>query len=309
MKHPKEVVANDNANANDNAEIPIPLVEATPLFRTTIRQKITPYLPPPVVVAMRQIDPQLEPYIGPEPTVTLLGSLLLAVFLWKLFGTTLGRKGKAIANMEEDDDEDLPKDDRYFHATLLFCGPSLAGKTSLFYQLVHPSSSPTTTTTTRIRTVKSIKSHRDFWVVGDNQKTIRVLDTPGHWGPTKLMDTFLKKETIDRIVLVVDSTQPVASAADYLYALLLLSLDRKIPIMVACHKSKSTKAKNFRRIKLQLRTELERLAKLDTTNNNNNKDWDQLLQTCGFCSSSCEDPPVLDELKAFCQTGTLAASS
>ena len=29
------------------------------------------------------------------------------------------------------------QDDRYFHATLLFCGPSLAGKTSLFYQLLH----------------------------------------------------------------------------------------------------------------------------------------------------------------------------
>lgn len=296
----------------------IPIVEATPLFRTTIRQKITPFLPPPIVVALRQIDPQLEPYIGPEPTVTLIGSLLMAVFFWKLFGSTLGRKGKAIANLEED--EELTQDDRYFHATLLFCGPSLAGKTSLFYQLLHPNTTTDSlnSTATRIRTVKSIKSHRDFWVVSEKnqtQKTIRVLDTPGHWGPTKLMDTFLKKETIDRIVLVVDSTQPVASAADYLYALLSssLSLDRKIPIMVACHKSKSPKAKNFRRIKLQLRTELERLAKLDTSTKNkdiNPQDWDQRLQTCGFCSSSCcDDPPVLDELKAFCQTGTLAVSS
>jgi signal recognition particle receptor subunit beta len=295
----------------------IPIVEATPLFRTTIRQKITPFLPPPVVVALRRIDPQLEPYIGQEPTVTLIGSLLLAVFLWKLFGSTLGRKGKAIANLEED--EELIQDDRYFHATLLFCGPSLAGKTSLFYQLLHPeynSLSTAAATTTRIRTVKSIKSHRDFWVVGEKnqtQTTIRVLDTPGHWGPTKLIDTFVKKETIDRIVLVVDSTQPVAVAADYLYALLSLSsANRKIPIMVACHKSKSQKAKNFRRIKLQLRTELERLTKLDTNNNKDitPQDWDRRLQTCGFCSSSCcEDPLVLDELKAFCQTGTLASVS
>ena len=290
----------------------IPIVEAIPLFRTTVRQKITPFLPPPVVLAMRQIDPQFEPYVGPEPTITFIGSLLLAVFLWKLFGSTLGRKGKAIANLEDEDEVVTTQDDRYFHATLLFCGPSLAGKTSLFYQLLHPNTN-SGLSSTRIRTVKSIKSHRDFWVVNENKgpKTIRVLDTPGHWGPTKLMDTSLKKETIDRIVLVVDSTQPVASAADYLYA--LLSSDRKIPIMVACHKSKSPKAKNFRRIKLQLRTELERLAKLDTNTKDNSRpqdDWDQLLQTCGFCSSSCcEDPHVLDELKAFCETGTLAVSS
>ena len=321
---PVEPMVHVNQDQEDKeVEDVIPVVEATPvvLFQTTIRHKMTPYLPPPVVMAMRRVDPQLEPYIGPEPSITIMGSLFLALLLWQVVVrcggsvTALGRgRGKAIQGHDDDDDEDLllRKDTRYFDATILLCGPCWAGKTSIFYRLTQP-----ITLQRSIRTVKSVKSNIGYIEGKSDNKTLRLLDVPGHWGPTKVFQTVrFDKERVERIVVVVDSTQPVAGAADYLYPLLLRKQQPAfpdIPILVACHKSKAPKAKNFRRIKLQLRTELERLDKLTAKNKDSTMqpiDWSKALQsdTIGFCSSSC-DPLQLTELKEFCLNGRMPSSS
>jgi signal recognition particle receptor subunit beta len=308
-------------------EIPVVVVEATPLFQTTLRQKITPYLPPPMVVAMRKIDPQLEPYVGPEPSMTILGTICLGLFLWQLLIRSCGcgrggagGGGKAIQN-DEDDDEDnllLKQESRYFDATILLCGPSLAGKTTLFYTLVHPNTNNNNNTTKTNTTVKSIKPNTGFVVQQNNGKIWRYLDAPGHWGASKLRSTILlddkKESSVQKIILVLDATQPVGKAADYLYAICNQQQQqhnsknhhKTTKLLVACHKAHAPKAKNVRRLKLQLRAELERLEKLELKNNNNSSgeqetDWEQVLEQVEFCASSCDDPPMLEGIHRFCQ--------
>jgi signal recognition particle receptor subunit beta len=251
------------------------VVEATPLYQTTIRLRITPYLPPPVVVAMKRLDPQLEPYVGPEGSISILGSLLTAFLLVRVIrlvtavvGVGGGGGGKAI--QEEIHDHDiLPPDatNRHFDQTILMCGPSLAGKTTLFYGLVFGNDGRTKDLS--IKTVRSIKSNTGFLEM-PNGSTWRILDTPGHWGPQKLLQA-IPKGQVDRTVLVVDSTQPIASAADYLYAHIMAPATKNVRggsggrnLLIVCHKSDHPKAKNSRRIKLQLRSELERLSQLRT---------------------------------------------
>ena len=120
---------------------------------------------------------------------------------------------------------------------------------------------------------------------------IRWIDYPGH---ASLYDTSLlqiltpttttttphqkRKSTLSppplRIVLVVDATQPVTTAAELLFQLFTIlyeahgihgptltnpSIPSKPCIFVACHKKDIHKAKNEKRIKIQIRTELERL--------------------------------------------------
>jgi signal recognition particle receptor subunit beta len=115
------------------------------------------------------------------------------------------------------------------------------------------------------------------------------------------------------LVVVVDSSQPVAPAADYLYATLKSTIsngtDSTPSILIACHKSDHAKAKNARRIKLQLRSELIRLGKLD---NGDQKEmdspinWEETMNAVPLCSSTVSD---LKQLRNFCETGTPPSSS
>lgn len=293
-----------HSDAADNMEEMIPIVAAQPVFRTTIRETVSPYLPPPVVIAIAQFDSQLKPFVGPEPSVTMLGSLALALLLWQFLMRATGRGGTAI--QDDDDGEDTvikQKNQRYFDSTILFCGPSLAGKTSLFYSIVYPERD------FPLGTVKSISSNTGYVENNHDSKVWRYLDVPGHWGASKLESVVLQKETIGRVVLVLDSTQAVSKAADYLYSLVQQKQqkDLNIPVLIACHKAKSPKAKNFRRIKLNLRNELERQEKLSNSPTNI-QDWDSVLDSYVFCSSSVT-PPLLEEVQSFCQTGSCSTSS
>jgi hypothetical protein len=268
--------------------------------------------------------------------MTVLGSFLLAVLLWQLVvritnvaRVLLGGGGGGHNALKDDDDDDNPTnilhgDTRYFDATLLLCGPSLAGKTALFYQLVHPPE-PQQQNGLRLRqTVKSLKTNTGFVTITTNNNNVvwRVLDTPGHWGAEKMLSTVLLHNNnnttkLKSIILVLDATQPVSKAADYLYALLVLqqSQSQQYNLLVACHKSKAPKAKNVRRLKLQLRTELERLSQLNnkeeggSIQNNKTINWEAIMEDrVQFCATSC-DPPLLQELETFLETGTVSPSS
>jgi signal recognition particle receptor subunit beta len=300
------------------------VVPATPLFQTTLRQKITPYLPPPVVVAMKKLDPELEPYIGPEPSITLMGTFCLALLLWqmiKVLSKSSGGSGKAIQDdPQEKSDAALLQPTKYYDETILLCGPSLAGKTSLFYELLDNYNHTTTTTTTttdptngddatkkKKRTVKSLQPNSGYYNNDNNDKTMMLLDLPGYWDTQKVVSTIQETTSSNSshkptwIVVVLDSTQSATKVVDYLYDILSLltqknktsSKQTTTTVVIACHKSKAPKAKNVRRIKLQLRTELERLSKLkeDTTT-----DWEAILNdNIKLCATSC-DPPLLDDL-------------
>ena len=291
------------------------------LLQTTLRESIAPYLPPPVLKAIKEIDPQLEPYVGPEGCITVVGSLLLSYAVYQLvrsiFGSSsspssssssLGDGGKNKAIQEDYRDQDiLPvsnEKSRPFDGTIVLCGPALTGKTSLFYRLIQQEQEQQQ----KWKTVRSIKSNTGF--LEHNRKVLRVLDTPGHWGPEKLIRA-VPLQDIDRLLVVVDSTQPVAPAADYLYAILKQqkskSKNNTAAVLISCHKSDHPKAKNARRIKLQLRSELIRLSKLDNIDDENDNYWEEHLNAIPLCSSNVDDN--FHSVREFCETGAIPSSS
>jgi len=307
------------------------------LFQTAVRESITPYLPPPVIRAMREIDPRLEAFVGPEASTSIFGSLLLAWILYQLLSnisktifstSSLGSGKKNTAIQEDDRDKDiLPSDaetSRPFDGTVLLCGPSLGGKTSLFYRLLQRQQQQPQQC---MATVRSIKSNTGFieTVENNNATVLRILDTPGHWGPQKLLRA-VPLEEVQRLVVVVDSTQPVAPAADYLYAVLKSTIRKNINtsdssgsnpcfVLIACHKSNHAKAKNAKRIKLQLRSELIRLSKLMMNKGSGNDggnddddddDWEEILNNVPLCSSSVAD---LEAVREFCETGRVPSAT
>jgi signal recognition particle receptor subunit beta len=286
------------------------------LPQTTIRKAITPYLPPPVIQAIERIDPKLEPFVGPEATVTLTVTFLLAwtVFLLLRFVTSrITGSGRAIA--DEDEDNVLsPKQTettQHYEETVLLCGPPGAGKTRLFYQLCFGESN--------LPTVQSIKANVGITLQNEHGPSIRYMDWPGH---APLSDDALQPILKDkpRIVLVLDSTQPVASAADTLFNLLAYvhrqgrRQMQKPLIFVACHKSDISKAKNSKRVKIQIRSELERLLKVHSSDTPATPLWwpsgEPLeLDELSFCdlhftATNCEGEGS-PELVAFTCTGNV----
>lgn len=304
---------------------------------------------------MKQIDPQLEPWVGPEASVTIVGSLLVAyVLFWigsKLVfggggGGTSMAGGKAIQDDDDDHDQDVLLQGNHNHSeipcdgTIVLCGPSLSGKTTLFYHLLHPNLMKSNSNNI-IQTVKSIKSNTGFLSIpassansSSPSSTWRLVDTPGQWGPEKLLQAISlaqQQQVQQRVVLVIDSTQPVPLAADYLQAVYLALVQtqpqarggknaKMAPqILIACHKSQHPKAKNMRRLKLQLRSELERLQKFPSKNDDDKKNevssatinWEQVLNDdVLFCSSDIQHNNLrLQDVEQFCRAGTLASSN
>ena len=281
------------------------------MWQTTAREAVTPYLPPPVVHAIRnQIDPQLEAYgAGPEGTVTVLSTLLFAwatlLVVRALVTRLLTGSGKAVI---EDDDAILQSATKtqYDH-TVLILGPSGGGKTRLYYQLsLGPGYS-------QLPTVASIKANVGY-AATSNSTTIRYVDWPGY---ASLDDALLESilAVTDRVILVLDASQPVGLAADVLYFLCAHNnKKKKKKVFVACHKTDLNKAKNWKRIKIQFRTELERLL---SVRKNDNAWWlsgkplelDDLPSVqLHFASTSCERR-LPSELIDFCEKGILPESN
>ena len=208
--------------------------------------------PPPVVQAMRRIDPKLRPYVGPEATVTLAGTVILSWLVLILLRScsVLNSRRSAIA----DDDEDgqgltgssksksaaAGSAEAQYDATVLLCGPRSGGKTALFYQLGFGLQDMPTVTS--IKANVAISRNRPLATAATSSSTsgeesansnylprIRYVDWPGH---APLDDTVLKQSVLNkpsttrkansenssllRIVLVLDATQPVATAAESL---------------------------------------------------------------------------------------------
>jgi signal recognition particle receptor subunit beta len=303
-----DTTALNNNDKESRARVDIP-------FQTNIRKAITPYLPPPVIHFMRRIDPQLEPLIGKEATINIVGSLFVAWLLFLVVTKLLGSSGSGKAIQEDDHDQNvLQRDDhstRPFDGTIVLCGPSMSGKTTLFYHLVYRGGSNNNNNNS-LCTVKSIRSNTGFMESSNN--TWRIVDTPGHWGPDKLLQAITISQ-VQRILLLVDSTQPVAQAADYLYALWTVmesscSSATRPQLLVSCHKNKHSKAKNMRRIKLQLRSELERLQKLKAMDHDERSscptDWEKNLNEILFCSSNVgQGGMILEDVQQFCESGTI----
>ena len=102
---PTDVKEKDAARPTTTGAAPPPSpATATTTWQWAVRQRVAPFLPPPVTRGMQRWDVVLEPYVGPEATVTLASSLLVAwLVLWLLrsFMLVVNRTGRAIA---DDDD-------------------------------------------------------------------------------------------------------------------------------------------------------------------------------------------------------------
>jgi signal recognition particle receptor subunit beta len=245
-----------------------------------------------------------------------------------------------------------------YDETVLLCGPRGGGKTRLFYHLCLGESN--------IPTVTSVQANMGIPPPPQQQqqRTIRYIDWPGHASTHILYDDVLRpvleQEGPIRFVVVVDSTQPVGLAADTLHQVLQFYFNQQqqgsaasgartstwwksrgnnqsdtVPtVLIACHKQDAPKAKNPRRIQLQLRTELERLlqsqhaaTKTDTTTNNTVMkedapttlwwpsgvplDWDALDAWCRvrWVPTHCNSDAGIAALRTFCTTGQVVTEA
>lgn len=364
---PTEIIVEEQGGASvSNGRISI---EAGHL--TSLRHMISPYLPPPVLHAIKSIDsnPKME-IIGEEPFMTILVTFLLIVILGKgIKFLSFLTSGKAVEGLDDDDapeenvlsqlkivgnDSDIQK--LYDDSVILF-GPSYAGKTCLFHTLL--SKSEPSKDIQMIKTVMSLKANvsilqrRDLKMdIDDNSKKeyIRLVDYPGHITLSSHLPSLLyptkKSKSGGKIrgLLVIDSTKSVSDAAMILYntvltnASLLNEWENRgseiLQIMVVCNKSDAAGAKNWRRVKIQLRAELDKLKKISSsvsssknsallldgnaTNqadkrqlNGKNVDLDDLSKNglsnikISFLSFSSVNGDGMEELKAFVASGEL----
>lgn len=279
------------------------MVEAVAVpLRTTIRQAVSPFLPPPVVQAMHNaIDPALKPFLGDEASITVVGSILLAFLVYQILKLlSLPGSRKAIANDDDDDvllEQVMSK--QSYHESVVFMGPSLSGKTRLLYWLCHDAKT--------VQTVVSMRPNVGFKTVEATNKTIRFLDYPGH---LSLSSPQLMDALESRVCLVLDSTQPVGPAADILFQLLSLNKPR-LRIVIVCHQSDKKGSKNYKRIKIQLRTELEMILKIQAACSwwtpGKPLVWEEIAMTeILFLSTSCVSENGMEQLETFLWEGTLS---
>ena len=308
-----EVLPNNMQEEQSEADNAVVVAKEPPilLWQSTVRESISPYLPPPVISAMQRADIELEEYVGPEGSVTILSSLLLGwlvLAVVRLLSLRLFGSGRALAD-EETILEKKSATSETYDATVVFVGPPGGGKTRLFYRLCHGEA--------QVPTLCSLRANVGISTTtsDNNGQKIRYMDWPGYASlhDEALESVFAAPNT--RVVLVLDATQPVAAAADTLHHLFSLQQQSKsskmMHIFVACHKTDLPKAKNWRRIKIQLRTELERL--LTVSAKTNQESWwspGKPLELDGidgvklyFFSTSAEGGRLSPELTAFCQMG------
>ena len=285
--------------SSESASTSLPILENKPtrrrVWQTSVRESLIPWLPPPVARGIHSIDAALLDHVGPEATITLTITLFLGWCTVAFLQRCLSRRGRAIKTVESDPLKGGK--DEHYDATVLLIGPRNSGKTRLFYQMCHSEHN--------MPTVSSIKPNVGVWTTADQIK-LRVVDWPGH---APILEVLRREEARNagaalRIILVLDATQSVAAAAEVLWQLVQTTSTTKrrtpLPVLVACHKRDLPKAKNDKRIKIQLRTELERQEVVDL---------DELPGVqLFFVTTSCVDATLSDEWMEFCRTGTVAAA-
>jgi signal recognition particle receptor subunit beta len=294
-----------------------------------VRVAVTPYLPPPLVNAVaHHIDPFLRPYAGDEGTVKVGMSILLAYVAMRVVQLVASRvlgKGRAV---QDHDDLHGPTalkargtSSADYDRTVVMCGPSLSGKTRLLYHICYNEN---------VDTVASLKAN----VVVESRT--RYIDWPGTAKLNTEAFRSIMLQTCPRVVLVLDSTQAVAGAADcvhqifsILHAAASSSTAERPTLLVLCHKSDLPTAKNPKRMQLQLRGELERLLKSNAAKSAAGSssgssseappaashgqwwpvgepvDFDAIVELV-FQSTTCEGKGCRELVTEYCQTGTLS---
>ena len=133
------------------------------------------------------------------------------------------------------------------------------------------------------------------------------MDYPGHAALSALPSETLSSS---RILLLLDATLPAASAAE-IFLQLLLETSQKPTVLVLCHQSDKPGAKNAKRLRLQLRTEVERLlktthadAKLQGWNQSEPLELEQVAHLA-FVSTSVVSDAGMDVVRRYAEDGVL----
>lgn len=172
-----------------------------------------------------------------------------------------------------------------FHETVVLCGAKDSGKTALLHRLCnnnakeHEENSwdhPPMTVTSIAANAGYICPWEDV-STGENNgnrgnMTIRIIDYPGHASLLSQLTTLLLPVATSRVIFALDATQPVTEGAALMYRYILThkqirqswsKAGKTLVILVVCTKSDAIGAKNHKRMKIQLRNELDKLRKVD----------------------------------------------
>ena len=324
------------------------MVQALP-FLTQTRRAISPYLPPPLLNLMRTIDSHqfTNTYLPDESEpstfilIVIFGIYLLIQF-FNLISYFVGGNSKTLIEGIEDDEpesnvlHDISEEDTKYRDTVIIFGPSSSGKSLLFHKI-------TSANPKNIKTVMSLKANIHIMENGETSEGLRIIDYPGHVTLSSKLPSLLVAEKSEkgstRAVLLVDSTKPLTEAGSLLYSVLTNAAvvnswrnsSQTLTILVACNKQDSVGSKNWRRIKIQLKNELEKLKKIASSlkqndvdsemNDTNSDDSIELfgknidLQDLskngidniqlGFMSLSTREEDGLQELQTFIREGKM----
>ncbi|EJK73270.1 hypothetical protein THAOC_05115 [Thalassiosira oceanica] len=267
-----------------------------PIFYST-RRAVAPLLPPPVLRAIHATDSHFvvhhasftDEYLHSEPSVSILSAILLACTVWKAFQIVwTSSTSRSTAHLSKNEDTVLGNlvgasrdrhqngDDGFsppFKDTVVICGASYSGKTTLLYLLC--SDGPTTlpmTVTSLVANVGYISSDDSIDGSAEDATLLRLIDYPGHPSLSSQLSSLLNSENTSRVIFAIDSSQSVADGAALLYKRILTNLEAsqswsargcKMPVLVVCTKSDVKGSKNYKRMKIQIRNELDRLRKID----------------------------------------------
>lgn len=235
--------------------------------------------------------------------MTILSSLVMAYLLWRFFKgiAWLFSNKRSTAHLGEEsvlgnlggygtgDRKGSPSSNAIiFDETVVLCGLMGSGKTALLHRLCHEKEGwelPLTVTSiiANVCYLPTANGHRH-----GNSGVVRIIDYPGHPSLASEFTQLLIPATTSRIVFTIDAAQPITDAASFLYHSILTHTtirknlqqqSRILKILVACTKSDVKGSKNYKRIKIQLRNELDKLRKVDsvirekTQNGEGDDDW------------------------------------
>ena len=170
-----------------------------------------------------------------------------------------------------------------YNDTVIICGAVGSGKTALLQRLLF---SNTHGKWELPMTVTSIVANAAYLTASSSsgkRGVVRIIDYPGHPSLASQFTSLLVPSDVSRLVFTIDTTQPVTEAVTMLYSSILVNptvrsnwTNQQLDILVTCTKTDCKGSKNYKRIKIQIRNELERLRKIDSAvggSYNENGEW------------------------------------
>lgn len=240
-------------------------------------------------------------YFHSEPSASILSAIFSAYVVLRLiqglqyWWVSTTKRSTAHLSGEEDavlsglSQNNIKRtDDKYaqgdavprFDETVVLCGASGAGKTALLHTLCNdingdPGKLPMTTTSLVANVAYMNISSGDNADEDSNNKAtaVRLVDYPGHPSLSTKLTSLLLPDQTARVVFTIDATKPVTDGVAILYKSIFTNNQvrtaweasgKTLSILIVCTKEDDKKAKNYKRMKIQIRNELDRLRKVDS---------------------------------------------